>query len=177
MLTDDAASEIRDSNLLPMLYKILPIEYSEKLQDDPTVRTVDDVVARVTRKCRRHNQLRLADIQQQKREAAVKAGSTSSFVHAAVPSQGNGDNMADFMKTLTSNIVAALGRDQRRDDARQRGRKDQRSSSPRARSDSPKLWRNGACLECGSDKHTEKRPHNTPRCMQVTKKQVALTNQ
>ena len=147
LMRDEVAPEMHDRNLLPMFFDILPKDYSEQLQEDPSIQSLNDAIARVTAKCRRLNQARLAHVQQAKREAAVKAGSTASFVHAATPAdavppaqpaamQPTVDTMAMMAKTIAETVSAALkqdaprGRDQRRD-----------RNTRRDRSESPNLWK------------------------------------
>lgn len=48
LLKNEVASEIKGSNLLPVLYEIIPVEYAEKLQDDPSIKSADDVRERVS---------------------------------------------------------------------------------------------------------------------------------
>ena len=101
LLRDEVARGIPDANVLPMFLAILPKDYQDQLEEDPTVKTFQDAKARVTAKCRRLNQARLANLAQTKREAAIKgARASQSFVHSATPTVLNSHRAET--KSLTS---------------------------------------------------------------------------
>ena len=125
-----------------MFLAILPREYQEQLEEDPTVRTFKDAMETVTAKCRRLNQARLARLAQGRREAAVRGARASQpFVHAATiaekPEQHDAVNDVKNQLKEMQNVMAVM------DNPMKTAR---RTGSPSPRRDSPASWKGGACL-------------------------------
>ena len=117
------------------------------------MRTFQDALARVTAKCRRLNQTRLAQLAQGTREDAVRqARSSQPFVHAAMPGEpapADASNpIGDLGKQLAEmkSVMAAM---EKKISRTTRGR------SPSPPCESPAACRKGACLHCGRNSHTK----------------------
>ena len=182
LLRQEVAGGTPDGTLLLQFYYILPQAYSEQLQDDPTCDSLEEAMKRAGAKCRRYNQTRLAKLEHDRREATIKDKGPMPFVHAAVPPQLPAQSPAqspqptptptpqtinDLTKHVTEAVVAAIrskgkgkGKgdkgDRRSTSPGGRGRGRYTGASARQRSESPKLWRDGACLECGSKDHNKR---------------------